>query len=66
MPIDAKHRSELDFARELQNIADETEPIVLRGFNSLGTVSGSRKNCTTHRFILSLDVLVLRFGVANG
>jgi hypothetical protein len=44
----------LHFAGKVQNIADETKPIVLWGFDSLGTRSGFGNSSTTHRFILSV------------
>jgi hypothetical protein len=59
MPINAQHRSELDFAGKFQDIADETKPIVFSYVYSLGAFSGSRNYLTTHRVVLSSFVRFL-------
>ncbi len=54
--IDAQHGSEADFARELQNIADEAKPVVLLHVYSRAAFFTSR-NCLTGHYLLSLPIL---------
>ena len=54
IPIDAQCRFERHFARELQDISDEAEPIVFGYICPLDTFITSRNCLSTQRFLLSV------------
>jgi hypothetical protein len=56
----------LHFTGKVQDITDETKPIILRCFYSLGIRSGSGNSSTTHCSVLSVDFDLFRSETAVG